>query len=108
MFVPGGAGEIGNVMNDQVAADAKPKTICSEPPPTPTQMPSVGRIVQYTPERGGKGSPYPAIITHVWSDTCVNLNVITDGSYPLDEGERLPTSVVIGVGPRTWAWPARV
>lgn len=71
--------------------------------------PTVGRIVHYTP-LGGLGSkkqPYPAIITHVWGDECVNLNVMNDGSYTLGAQE-CPTSVMKGDGPRTWSWPPRV
>lgn len=69
--------------------------------------PTVGRVVLYTPmDNGGesKGQPYPALITHVWSDTCVNLFVCNDGSFGFDTGNMLPTSVTLGTGPRTWAW----
>lgn len=80
------------------------------------QKPSVGRIVHYTPQEpasnGTKGQPYPAIITHVWSDTCVNLDVLNDGSFPLS-CDRYPTSVNLATdpgnpSPRTWSWPPRV
>lgn len=80
------------------------------------QKPSVGRIVHYTPQEpaanGTKGQPYPAVITHVWSDTCVNLNVLNDGSFTLSRDE-CPTSVTLAADasnptPRTWHWPPRV
>lgn len=80
------------------------------------QKPSVGRIVHYTPQEpagnGTKGQPYPAVITHVWSDTCVNLNVLNDGSFTLSRDE-CPTSVNLATdpdnpSPRTWSWPPRV
>lgn len=78
------------------------------------QKPSVGRIVHYTPHfpSGNKGQPYPAMITHVWSDTCVNLNVFNDGSFTL-KNEECPTSVQLAAdpanpSPRTWNWPPYV
>lgn len=72
--------------------------------------PTVGRVVWYYPSvDSGKGQPYPAIITHVWGDACVNLSVQNDASYPLPAGETNPTSVALatdGESPagRTWAW----
>src|SRR5947209_17739290 len=38
--------------------------------------PSIGRIVNYVLR---PGVIRPAIIVHVWSDTCVQLQVFTDG-----------------------------
>lgn len=77
------------------------------------QKPSVGRIVHYTPlnPKGNKGQPYPAVITHVWSDTCVNLCVLNDGSFTLSL-EECPTSVTLALDPqnpvpRSWCWPPR-
>lgn len=78
------------------------------------QKPSVGRIVHYTPPNptaSGKVQPYPAVITHVWSDSCVNLSVHNDGSFPLDDLK--PTSVTQAGDPsqptpRSWSWPPRV
>lgn len=43
------------------------------------QSPTVGRIVRYG---AGAGVVLPAIVTHVWSETCVNLFVFPDGIYP--------------------------
>ena len=74
------------------------------------QKPSIGRIVHYTPDEPSasarKGQPWAAVITHVWSDFCVNLGVFSDGSFRLEELK--PTSVEFGNGPRTWTWPPRV
>ena len=77
--------------------------------PTPT----IGRVVLYHPDPNPKsdGEPYPAIITHVWSETYVNLAVMQDGSAPLLD-TLTPTSVVYeesqsGGFPR-WTWPVRV
>lgn len=68
--------------------------------------PTVGRIVHFHDQSNGKGQPYPAIVTHVWSDDCVNLYVIGDGSFPTSLG--LQTSVLLGNGPGQWSWPERV
>jgi hypothetical protein len=75
--------------------------------------PSVGRIVHYWPtnlEAGDrpKEQPYPAMITHVFGDQCVNLDIGNDGSFPLRE-PCLKTSVSLGdpssITPGTWSWP---
>lgn len=77
------------------------------------QLPTCGRIVWYHPptvtqesiqKENGNGStdPLPAVIVRVWSDTCVNLKVITDG--PVD---KWITSATQGDGLGQWNWPAR-
>lgn len=75
------------------------------------QKPSVGRIVHYQPtnEQQGKkdGQPYPAIITHVWGDDCVNMEINNDRSFPFN-GDRCMTSVMRGDGRGQWQWPPRV
>jgi hypothetical protein len=49
--------------------------------------PTVGRIVLFrseSAERTGNGATeVPAIITRVWSEHCVNLQVFRDGSDPI-------------------------
>lgn len=76
------------------------------------QKPSVGRIVHlnkvYGREDSPKGQPYPAIITHVFSDTCVNLSIFNDGSFPLGANELTRTSVMFGTDAGQWSWPPRV
>jgi hypothetical protein len=63
------------------------------------QKPSVGRVVHL---KDGEAS-CAAIITKVWSDTCVNLAFFTEG------GSCSPrTSVVQGTENGQWAWPVRV
>lgn len=80
-----------------------------------TITPTVGRVVWYYPETldrvepsHDKGSPYPAIITHVWGDEVVNLHVMNDGSYPLRADGLYPTSVGMNDGVnlsgRSWSW----
>lgn len=89
--------------------------------------PSVGRIVHYHPAdthgktaseaglRVRKGQPYAAIVTHVWSDTCVNLRVIDDATYLLGSGSALPSVSSCTLGDPAsppehgyWSWPPRV
>ena len=72
--------------------------------------PTIGRIVIYKLYEGfepclknGGETELPAVIVRVWSDTCVNLKVLTDGVH-----DEWVTSVVQGEGPRSWNWPARV
>ena len=80
--------------------------------------PTIGRIVHFVqnkPAGYGEGLVHlPAIITAVWSDTCVNLQVFTDGTNSDDQnmspvkwvtsanldGSDMPRS-------RTWHWPER-
>lgn len=62
--------------------------------------PSKGRVVFFNDE---EGEQYPAIITKVWSDTLVNLNVFAD-----TKGVLIKTSVPQGATGSTWQWPSRV
>lgn len=74
------------------------------------QKPSIGRIVHFYPgtgdlqmdEAGRRQTAQAAIITRVFSDECVNLNVFTD------MGVVIQTSVLRGVDGYRWDWPARV
>lgn len=69
--------------------------------------PTVGRIVHYwVVDAYGHIIPRAAIITCVWSDSCVNLHVFGDGSTaePVD---MKPTSVSEGNIPNCWSWPER-
>ena len=71
--------------------------------PTPT----IGRIVLF---RGSDGEDRPAIVTHVWSDFCVNLYVFPKDSSDTNTG---PRTSVTHIGPETneqpttgpsWRW----
>lgn len=66
--------------------------------------PTVGRIVMY--DDGGP-TPKAAIVSHVWSDTCVNLHIMdANPSAPVRlETSRLYNEVPGSVG--TWRWPER-
>lgn len=83
--------------------------------------PTIGRIVHYWPgnlddRAPKKGQPYPAVITHVHSDDCVNLTVFNDNSFPLG-GKFSPPHTITSVckwngvdkpdGLSVWDWPAR-
>ncbi len=77
------------------------------------QKPSVGRIVHYIPteeERTGANfnqqEKAPAVITAVWSDTLVNLQVLNDG----DQSPTRKLSIQMKTETLTsscWEWPAR-
>lgn len=85
--------------------------------------PTIGRIVIYQPTAEDKGQSssqegFPAIITRVWSDTCVNLMVFRDFDTPITvtSVDRMLEPVIGGnaeqaeqlSSPRTWRWPPRV
>lgn len=84
--------------------------------------PTIGRIVHFVQEKPASYQPkegprnmvhLPAIITAVWGDTCVNLQVFTDGTNS-DESNMSPvkwiTSATLdetATNPRSWHWPER-
>ena len=63
-------------------------------------MPTIGKIVHYTVDAD---QVLPAIITKVWNQTCINVEVF--GRY--DVQDRIKTSVVQGTGGCEWSWPPR-
>jgi len=84
--------------------------------------PQVGSVVQF--KFGAEESPTvrPAIVVRVWSEECVNLAVLPDGSndgakveYPAEGGQRQVsgglcafwwvTSALKGDGVRQWNYP---
>ena len=80
--------------------------------------PTIGRIVHFVQKKpamyGDITVHLPAIITAVWGDTCVNLQVFTDGTNSdAEETNRVKwiTSVSLDETetpqPRTWHWPER-
>ncbi len=78
--------------------------------------PSIGRIVHFVQKKpAGYGDALvhlPAIIVAVWGETCVNLQVFTDGTNS-DEANMAPVKWVTSANldasknpqPRTWHWP---
>ena len=72
--------------------------------------PSVCRMVHFVADQPGKEYHYAAVVTHVWTETCVNLQVFPKGS-PMDErAAGTKTSVIYdesGTKPYSWHWPER-
>lgn len=79
------------------------------------QKPSLGRIVLFkiSGDAINGQDEHAAIITQVWSDTCVNLTAfpgsgrIIGGSSVMHESTLLTDEPRI-VGTRSWRWPPRV
>ena len=81
--------------------------------------PSIGRIVHFVQKKpasyGGGLVHLPAVITAVWGETCVNLQVFTDGTNS-DDQNMSPVKWVTSASldssaepqERTWHWPERV
>lgn len=69
--------------------------------------PSIGRIVHYW--FSGASTPVPAVITKVWSDTCVNLGVFGSGYSEVTSVARGEIDAS-GAQPssRFWDWPPKV
>lgn len=48
--------------------------------------PTIGRVVLYWPPtvsgRAPDTQPWPALVCHVWSETCINLAGFNDGGTP--------------------------
>ena len=56
------------------------------------RYPRIGDIVLFYGDQSG--AILPAIITHAWSEDCVNLYVFGDGSHSPDKTVVFPTSVL--------------
>lgn len=84
--------------------------------------PTIGRIVHYVQRKPAIYQPkegpvslvhLPAIITAVWGDTCVNLQVFTDGTNSDDQNMSAVKWVTssslddTGTQERSWHWPER-
>lgn len=81
-------------------------------------IPTVCRMVMYRPPdellkmNARKGfQMWPAIVTHVWTPTCVNLHVQNDPDFPLPTKSlmvsRCDYADKPGEMPRTWSWSPR-
>lgn len=78
------------------------------------QKPSQGRVVHIS----HSGLRVPAIITHVWSDTCVNvqplgskcggLSEITSCTYEAESADSALQPNEIGIAHHNWCWPPRI
>lgn len=84
--------------------------------------PTIGRIVHYFPTADdskalmamggnyGLDRPIPGVIVAVWSDTCVNLKLLTDGPYDLwktSVSQRTGEPTEENPQQYTWDWPPR-
>lgn len=71
------------------------------------QKPTIGRIVIFTvpspehPTANNDAKEVPAIITRVWSDTCVNLTVFADNREPVNFSSSQYSDKAL---PTTWRW----
>ncbi len=68
--------------------------------------PSLGRIVLFHNFDSNATKEHPAIITRVWSDTCINLTVFPDYSVSIvrssvNQDEEMKQEF-------GWRWPPRV
>lgn len=81
------------------------------------QVPTIGRIVivPVDGQRSNGAACAPAIITRVWSDTCVNLRVIADTNSDLNSWrtsctfvDELPMTDLGATPQAVWTWPPRV
>lgn len=90
---------------DAIMAASEPAPVpTSEPAPAPAPKPSVGRIVHYRePRVDDTHAIRAAIVTAVWTDTCVNLTV-----FDKRGGTFAVTSASLGVDGGCWSWPERV
>ncbi len=84
--------------------------------------PTIGRIVHFVQQKPAMYQPadgpkvlvhLPAIVTAVWGDTCVNLQVFTDGTNS-DDQHTSPVKWVTSstldetaTRPSAWHWPER-
>lgn len=88
---------------DPVAPSSPLAAPSSAPAP---KRPSLGRIVTFREFADVECCAFQdraAIITAVWSDTCVNLTV-----FDPDGATRGVTSATLGTGHRSWSWPVMV
>lgn len=90
------------------ASDPTPRPPDSGDNPPPQPPPTVGRIVIYhfPPDRTFVNNGLvdaPAVVTAVWSPTCINVKVLADGPH-----NHWMTSINLGEGPHQWSWPKRV
>lgn len=67
--------------------------------------PTLGRIVLYRGIQSNGSMVHPAMVTAVWSDTCVNLTVFRDNDCPVTRTSAVQLeNPELGTG---WFWPPR-
>jgi hypothetical protein len=72
--------------------------------------PSVGRIVlvPMDPTTNNGADVAPAVVTRVWSDTCINVRVLADSENLLWRTSVTHVESLDGAAPHNWAWPPRI
>ncbi len=71
--------------------------------------PSLGRIVLYRSYNSNGATEHPALITRVWSDTCVNLIIFLDHNIPIIRESINQNESLDGPNQENaWRWPPRV
>ena len=71
--------------------------------------PSLGRIVLFRSLDSNSAKEHPALVTRVWSDTCVNLTVFPDNLEPVCKTSVTQNESLEGPNQDyAWRWPPRV
>lgn len=71
--------------------------------------PSLGRIVLFRSLDSNGSKEHPALVTRVWSDTCVNLTVFPDyGELVFKTSVNQNESLEGPNQELAWRWPPRV
>ena len=68
-----------------------------------SKIPSIGRIIHTMINR----EIVPAIITHVWTDTCVNATVFCKNGTTVCRGSLQLVETFSGNAETEWAWPVQ-
>jgi hypothetical protein len=88
-------------MSEESLQPAKAPT--KAPAKAPAKAPIVGDIVHYHGAESEKQQPYPALVTHVFNESTVNLHLFTDPTFPGEGGYK--SSVIRGAKAGCWSWP---
>ena len=71
--------------------------------------PSLGRIVLFRSLDSNSAKEHPALITRVWSDTCVNLTIFPDNGIMVCKTSVNQNESLEGLNQElAWRWPPRV
>jgi len=103
----------------ETAADPRKSQGTPKPAKAPAgQKPAIGRVLHYHPSAddisanprvGTKEQPYPATITHVFGDDCVNVSINDDAVARLPAPHaRHSVRIVDEPKPGCCTWPQRV
>lgn len=71
--------------------------------------PSLGRIVLFRSLNSNGINEHPAVVTRIWSDTCVNLHVFPDYGDSINKTSVNQNESLEGPNQElAWRWPPRV